>query len=348
MRQLLFDAGQLQTVIIVAACVLLALAVVYGLIKKFSRMSWLGWQTALLFAATFLVSFLPADNGVLAFCLAAGGLLGATAVLFLVGALLRKPFLALEQGGVGGRVFNRLLGALTSVFNLGVFVAVFGGLALAAMQSLGLQELDVIYTNPVWADFFGPRVLDLFFVFVFAGILRWGYRTGFLRMIVTLTVLALMLFAVFLAMYMTLQVPFLTQFASYIAGSIPMNEIAAGWIGFGIVSFIVAFVFMLVVILIAFLLNLLLRAVGKVHALVVFDGVLFALITCVVLFVCVISFNFGVSYLASGALTQSLPENMQGSMQAVETAMQAAEAFLTSSPLANIFYTFNPLRLFFS
>ena len=79
-EQLLFDAGQLKMIVIVAACVLVALAFLYGVIKKFSRMSWLGWQTTLLFAATLPLSFLPeTQNGTLLFCLAAGGLLAVTA-----------------------------------------------------------------------------------------------------------------------------------------------------------------------------------------------------------------------------------------------------------------------------
>ena len=96
-EQLLFDAGQLKMIVIVAACVLVALAFLYGVIKKFSRMSWLGWQTTLLFAATLPLGFLPeTQKGTLLFCLAAGGLLAVTALIFLIGAVLRTPFLALE------------------------------------------------------------------------------------------------------------------------------------------------------------------------------------------------------------------------------------------------------------
>ncbi len=180
---------------------------------------------------------------------------------------------------------------------------------------------------------------------MFALFLRWGYRTGFLRMIVTLTVLTLTLFAVFLSMYMTLQVPFLSSFAAQIAGAFPMNEIAAGWIGFGIVSFIVAFVFLLVIILIAFVLNLLLKAAGKSHAFVVFDGILFSLVTFVILFVCVIGVNFGVGFIASGAISEALPEQMAGVAEALTQSVGFYEKVVTSSPLSNIFYSYNPLLL---
>lgn len=344
--QFLFGAEQLQTIVIVAACVLAGLTFLYGILKKFSRMSWLGWQTALLFAATLPLQFLPeTQNGTLLFCLAAGGLLAATAVVFLIGALLRKPFLALEVGGGGGRAFNRILGGVTALFNLAVFCAVFGGLALLAAQPFHPDFLGAVYSNAVWTNFAAGHAFDLFFVYMFALFLRWGYRTGFLRVIVTLTVLALTIFAVFLAMYMTLQVPFLSSFAAQIAGTFQMNEIAAGWIGFGIVSFIVAFVFLLVIILIAFLLNLLLKAAGKSHAFGVFDGILFALITCAVLFVCVIGFNFGVSYAASGSFAQMLPEQMAGVADSMAEYFKQAEQIIASSPLSNIFYTFNPLRL---
>ncbi len=343
--QLLFDAGQLQTIVIVAACVLVALAFLYGVIKKFSRMSWLGWQTALLFAATLPLSFLPeTQNGTLLFCLAAGGLLAVTALVFLAGAVLRKPFLALEAGA-GGRALNRILGGVTGVFNIAVFAAIFGGLALVCAEPYNVEFLNIIYTHPVWTNFAAGHAFDLFFVFMFALFLRWGYRTGFLRMIVTLTVLTLTLFAVFLSMYMTLQVPFLSSFAAQIAGAFPMNEIAAGWIGFGIVSFIVAFVFLLVIILIAFVLNLLLKAAGKSHAFVVFDGILFSLVTFVILFVCVIGVNFGVGFIASGAISEALPEQMAGVAEALTQSVGFYEKVVTSSPLSNIFYSYNPLLL---
>lgn len=345
MTQLLADGGQLQTIVIIAACVLAVLAVVYGLIRKFSRMSWLGWQTILLFCATLPLGRIPETaNGTLVFCLTAGGLVAVIAVLFLFGALLRKPFLALEQGGTGGRVFNRLLGAVTSVVNLVVFVAVFAALALVSMSSMELEALSVIYEHPLWTDFFAGHAFDLFFVAAFATVLRWGYRTGFLRMIVTIVVIALTFFAVFLAMYMTLQVPFLSQLSAQIAGSINMNSIAAGWIGFGITSFIVAFVFLLVVLLLAFLLNLLLKACGKSHAFVVFDGLLFSLITCVIMLVCIAGFNFGVAYLAGGSLSQSVPEQMTSVVEQMATVFKNMEGVFTSSPLSNIFYYFNPLK----
>ena len=344
-EQLLFDAGQLKMIVIVAACVLVALAFLYGVIKKFSRMSWLGWQTTLLFAATLPLGFLPeTQKGTLLFCLAAGGLLAVTALIFLIGAVLRTPFLALESGA-GGRALNRILGGITGVFNIAVFAAIFGGLGLVCAQPYNVEFLNVIYTHPVWTNFAAGHAFDLFLVFTFALFLRWGYRTGFLRMIVTLTVLALTVAAVFLSMYMTLQVPFLSAFAAQIAGAFPMNEIAAGWIGFGIVSFIVAFVFLLVIILIAFILNLLLKAAGKSHAFVVFDGILFSLVTCVVLFVCMIGFNFGVGFVAGGSFAPSLPDQMAEVGSAVTQSFAAVERVLTSSPLSAIFYTCNPLLL---
>jgi len=234
---------------------------------------------------------------------------------------------------------------VTGVFNIAVFAAIFGGLALVCAEPYNVEFLNVIYTHPVWTNFAAGHAFDLFFVFMFALFLRWGYRTGFLRMIVTLTVLTLTLFAVFLSMYMTLQVPFLSSFAAQIAGAFPMNEIAAGWIGFGIVSFIVAFVFLLVIILIAFVLNLLLKAAGKSHAFVVFDGILFSLVTFVILFVCVIGVNFGVGFIASGAISEALPEQMAGVAEALTQSVGFYEKVVTSSPLSNIFYSYNPLLL---
>lgn len=355
MRALLLDSGSLVTIVVVALCVLVAVAFLYGVLRKFSRMSWLGWQTAVLFALSLLAGLVPKEggNGVVTFCLAAGALIGAIALVFFLGALLRKPFLALEVGGTGGRVFNRLVGGFTAVFNIAVFFAIFGGLALVIMQPFNIAALDVAYQNPLWTNFFGAHAFDLFFVFCFALVLRWGYRMGFLRVIVTITALGLTFLAVFLAMYMTLQVPFLAQFAQWMAGRFRMNSIAAGWIGFGIVSFITAFVLLLVVGLITFLLNLLLKLGGKSRVFGAFDGLLFALIACAVLLVVVCGFNFGVSYLITAAADGSLSniaggaEQLKPVIEAIAKVAQGFEDAIVSSPLSRIFYEFNPLALMF-
>lgn len=349
MNRLLFDGGQLKTIVIVAACVLVVLALVYGVIKKFSRMSWLGWQTALLFCATLpLSSIKDPSNGTLLFGLAAGGLLGVTAIVFIIGALVRKPFLAMEQGGGGARAFNRIAGGVTSVFNIVVFVAMFGGLALVIMQPFNLGALSAVYENPFWSGFYSVHAYDFFLVFLFAACLRYGYRTGFLRMIVTITMLALTIFSIFLSMYMTLQVPFLASLAGKIAGTMKINSIAAGWIGFAVTSFLVAFVFLIVIVIFSILLNMLLRVCGKSHAFVVLDGVLFALIMSVILLVFVVGFNFGVSYMIyaaeNGTIEEAVPQLGDVAAQMGEYFKYAENVFV-SSPLSNIFYTYNPLRL---
>ena len=323
-----------------------ALAFLYGVLRKFSRMSWLGYQTLIVFALTLILGSLPQDNGALLFSLALGFVVGGAAILFVAGILLRKPFLSMEKNGVGLAVVNRLLGGLGAVVNLAVVLAVIAALALVSLQGLGLEVLAPVYGSSFWADFFGVHALDLVLVFVFLSALQGGYRSGLMRMIVNIIIIALVFLSVFLSMYMVLQVPFLTDFAHAMGGSMAgsLGRIGGNWVGFVIASFIVSLVFLAVTIVIGILLNLFLKFLGKFRVTVIINGGLGFLINGALLIGILLGVSFGVAFLAGDGLVQAVPEDMHDFAAGIQSAMQGVEQFFTSSTLLNVLYTHNPLR----
>lgn len=130
-------------VLIVVFCVLAAGSFLYGVIRKFSRMSWAGWQIVLLFFASFLLTYLPADGDkTLLFALAAGGFLAVVALVLGLGALVRRAIRNHGKYGMGFNAFDRIFGGISALLDWVVFFAAFGvsalaGGALAEYESFG-------------------------------------------------------------------------------------------------------------------------------------------------------------------------------------------------------------------
>ena len=64
-------------------------AILYGIFRKASRVSWLGWQVFILFALTFLLDVISLPEGMESFWITAGVFLGALGLDLLLGGLIR-------------------------------------------------------------------------------------------------------------------------------------------------------------------------------------------------------------------------------------------------------------------
>lgn len=363
---LLDGSSMLPTILMIVGGALAFLALLYGFIKKFSRMSWLCWQVAAIFAATLLLKFVPETvTGITMFAVGAGGILAAIVIVFMFGALLRKPFLAMESGGGFARFFNRFLGAVTAILNFAVLALVFGGFALVMMQPFAntITALDVVYNNALWTGFFGAHALDLFLVFWLACIARCGYRVGFLRLIITILMLLITAAAFFGAILLTLNLGFLMSFSNTVAGWFPasMNPHVASVIGFAIVVLLVFLVLLIAVVLIGLLLNLILRQAQKSRIFRGIDGAIFGTLLFVLTIAFFCAFDFGIYTLvemcADGSLQSSITDlvsqfGVEGMGESVSSAIEGIADFIQpfadvfrSSPLSKIFFDYNPLRM---
>ena len=320
----------LAVIIGIAAGVVALAAFLYGIFRKFTRISWLSWQIIIVFAATLLIGVIPAPAAAWgSFAVGAGVLAGAGALVLAVGGIVRHAMLArMRPAPLFFRFMSRLLGALTAVLNLVVFLAALGLPVLAALPAFGVQlaPLDVLYQHPVWTNFLGTHALDLLVVAVCLIMMRAGYRIGLARSVWTVFTLALGVGALVLAVFMAIRVPFLASFAQ------------ANVLGTVIVAAICFAVMLVVIILITLLVNLLVRNLKGNPVLGVIDGALMAVVFTALFFVLACGLDLAVSYFAENAAGLPMGE-------AIAPVIGNLEAFFTSSPLAKTLYEGNPLLL---
>ena len=327
-------------------------ALVYGIFRRFTRVSWLSWQILIVFSATLLLGVvdLPA-TGWVCFAVVGGALFGVSALVLAVGGGARFGMLA-HAGSppVFIAVCNRLLGGITALLNAAVGIVCVAAPVLAALPFFGVQPavLAPLYENAAWQAFAG-RAFDLLLVAVCMLLVRAGYRIGLVRSLWTVLMLALALGAVVLSAFLALRVPFLRSFAGTIAGTFgQMNAAAAQVLGTVIVALICFAVFLVIIILIGLLVNLLVKKLRGPLVLGVIDGVLMAVVFGALFFVLVCGVNTGVWFLASGMLTDaaaSASESLLDVAEQVTRVGQTIRSFLTASPLSAILYTGNPLLL---
>ncbi len=326
----------------ICAGVLALAALLYGIFRKFTRVSWLSWQVLIVFAATLLAGVLPTPASQWGgFALAAGLLAVAGAVVLAVGGIVRHAMLArMRPAPLFFRVMSRILGGLTAVLNLAVFVVVLGAPVLVALPLFGVQPapLSVLYESAVWTGFLGKYAMDLLTVAFCLVLIRAGYRIGLARSVWTVFTMALGVGALVLAVFMAVRVPFLADFAAVIAGGMPSLGAGAPLLGTVIVAAICFAVLLVVIILITLLVNLLVRKLKGSLVLGVVDGVLMAVVFAALCFLIIAGFDFAVSYLVqSGA---GLPFG-----ETLVSVFGKIESLVTSSPLASMLYRFNPIAL---
>lgn len=332
------------TIAIVALSVIAFFSLLYGVFKKFSRMSWAGWQLLLIFAATLLCGLIPETaNKTLAFALTVGGFLLVAAAVLGSGALIRRAMRNYAgKPPLAARVFDRILGALTALVDWILFFAVAGGFALAIVfycVPSAAEQIAFVYENPLWTGFGAKYALDLALIFFLLFAVKGGYRVGFVKSLWTVLAVALTVVAFAGSLYLATHVSFLVALAQKISAACSnLNSIVANVIGYGVTALVCFIVFFVVLVLFFILVNYAVRGLNKFTAFNVFDGILLSIVFFAVAAAVVCGLDYGVRMIAadaSGAL---------GSFG--ETAAEAGrriEALFTSSPLSAIFYECNPI-----
>ena len=168
--------------IVVGVCALALILFLYGVFRRFSRCSWLSWQILILFAATFLLRFLPAsDSAAVNAALAPIVLFAAVALVLAIGGWTRHGLLAYaKRPPAFFRFTNRFLGGVTTVLNFVTFFVVIGAPVLVALPLFGVNfaALDPLYASAIWTNYVAPHALDLVVIAVCVLMVRCGYRVG--------------------------------------------------------------------------------------------------------------------------------------------------------------------------
>ncbi len=344
---MLEDSSLLIIILLSVGGGLALFGLIYGAIRKFTHLTWIGWQLLLAFGLDIAVSYLPLDGQNIAVTLLLFA--AVVAIPLIIEYFLRKALVndRLTKQGTGEKVCDHLFGALTAVIGIVMFFVTLGGLGLGiAGEFMGSPVIE----HPVW-DFVSGYVLDFFLIALFMVVMRAGCRLGVLKLLYFILII-LLVFGSFFG--------FLLLF-SQVRGGIAFSVWIGGWFGFegtlaAIVGCAVATLFfsLLAFILIMLLSKLIDRSIQKVNshkAIELVDGLLLGVVYTAVFLIVLLGVYGLIGALASGNLLAGIVESLGPDIgesvgdigaQVAEVAQKLA-AFAQSSPLSRGIYIGNPL-----
>lgn len=336
---------------ITAGAVVLVLAALYGVFRRFSRVTWIGWQIPLIFALAMAIpplfgaeegsALIVIANPSVLFGVQLGVFALIVALVLGVSAWLRyfmhrnhtKPKGALM-------VCDRIFGAVEALLSVLVLIVVLLSVALAVNAQFGFLKADLpaeLFANPV-VSFLTGHAADLLLVSLFLLFMRAGYRLGLLKSLCYILLVFLSFLGVVGCYLLATQVGFGISFSNWIGGLIFKD--AAGMAS-AVGSLIVTGIFFAVVFVglmfLARLLNWCIHKATSVKAVGVIDGVLISLLFTAVFAVLVVAVNFAVYAVCNEAFDLSM---LGDAAESVLQSFRAIEGYITSSPLSQAFYGF--------
>ena len=339
-------SGSATTAIIVICAVIFGISVfLYGFFRKFSQMGWLPWQIPLMFLMVLFTDLIPDTLGDgLRFTLAVGIFLLGAAVVLGVGAIVRHAMHARLRPASGAlRAIDRVLGGITALLGLLLFVVALGGGVLAVCYYCATEFMSVVYDLPIWQNLCS-HAFDFFIVAVFTCTIQAGYRVGLGRTILTVLMLAATVGALALAVYLTVGVSFFRSFAALFARAIPGNAVVARLVGMAISILILFIVIFTVLATLGFFLHKLVRRCRYTGVLGVIDGVLCALLFFAFMLVLACGVNAFVYWAGSGGLRAAVGDNeaVADLIGEIESAMRRVVTLFRHSYFADVLYLCNP------
>ncbi len=338
-------AVQPMVIVYIALGVVGLFLLLYGFLRRFSKMSWWGYEVFALFGLTYILKLIsPNAPKMLAFWLVVAAFLVATGIIVGIGALVRKGFRSREEQGKGNwltRLLDGLLGIITAVVNfVAIVLVVVGPLALVLSYTpvlpnvfAALKGFTLEGFHP-W-DFVRFHAIDFLMISVFIGVIKGGYKMGLLRSVWTILMIVLGLGAVVGAVLLSIKMPGVCELSKTLSNLFlaKMPPLFANIIGYGIVAVGIFIIFVIVLVLVNMLVDLGLRGVDSVGVLRFLDG----LVVCIIFFVVAVAvvnlFDWAVMVAATG--------KWSGIVQDVVTNKFPFAEVIQLSPLSKFFYEFN-------
>lgn len=362
-------AGEMDPILVGVSAgvagVLLLVALIYGIVRKFTRLTWIGWQVFALFGLVllldFCLSFLPEGlEQWVYFVIWAGGFTACTMLVLGVGGLVRWAiFRRTKKAALFWRVLDRILGPITAILTIVALLLVLGGAAVSVLdEALGLGTYVSALPAPVSAlyAFFLGHGYDIFLCGMYLIVMRAGYRLGLLKSIFYITMFALTTVSVAGAVFLAVRVDFGIRFSLWLGSLFPLHEAAGATIGYGIVSLLFFLVFFTISMLIGKFLNFLIVKINSVRVIGFIDGLLVSILFSAIFIGCICGVNY-VAFLAEEGylgemlshLFSSLPEQIQGISSAIYSVLDQISYYIVlivrSAPLGRNLYESNPLAL---
>lgn len=321
---------------------LLLICAIYGLVRKFTRLTWIGWELLIAFALDLA---LPKGMN---FALSAF-LLVLFSALPLVGEyFLRRVLVTKRTEPLHGaaNAFDHIGGMFTAIVGFLSFFLAVGGLVLSA---LGAFMPDAAFMASVPA-FVLDHALDFFLISVCLVTMRAGCRLGVLKGLNFLLTFLLVFGAFFGCLLLFSQVGWGRNFSTSVGGWFGMHGSLATIVGCGTLTLFFTLILFIGIMFLSRFIDGSIRKANSHMAVAIPDAlILGALFTVVFILVLVgIQAVFGV--MAKGellaGLVSNLPEEIGGSIGEVSDTFaqfgQKLAAFAQSSPISCGLYLGNP------
>lgn len=352
---------QLTTPIIILIVALGALAVasvIYGLVRKFSRMGWAAWQLLFAWCLTMPLKLLPETMAPAARAvLTLGGFLIAVIGTLALGGLIRLAMLKKRKPAHGVfRFFDRILGLITAFLDYFMIAVVPAMLALSFIYYAitPLEALQPLFEMGLWKNFIGKFGLDLVLVAVFFFAMRCGWRVGFARTFVIFLMFALSLGVVALSVYLAVAVPPLAALAQKIGGAIRgIDGGIAAVIGYGTVFLGCFLVLFILECILGYFIVKLIRHIRFHYFWGFLDGLLGLILALAIATVCTFVFYAVCAMLSDGAIYDQILQFLhnlgieqfggaviEGAIETIVQYTQGLKTWLASSPVSAGFLLF--------
>ncbi len=340
-------AGEIQPWVYAVAAVLGLALVLYGFFRRFSRMGWWGYQIALIFACIYVFGLMPLPSDpLMRFIAVAVAAFVISGVIIGFGAIIRTVVTKPRRKRPGAfvlRLFDGLLGVITAVVNLVVFVVAIGAPVVLGLDyaGVGVDLFAMVKAIPgVWGviELFG---LDFLIIALLVVAIKGGYRLGLLRTVWTVIMLLLGVAAFAGSIVASFMLPGIKDISAGIATGLSgtMDAFVAQIVGCAIVSLVCFLVCVLILVLLNLLVGLGVREVKQNRVLRVIDGVIISAVFYVLMLAIICGVNLLFAHILSGNLGEWAYDFFTQSFDFM--------GFVTTSPLSKFLYKFNVFRLFF-
>lgn len=340
----------------VIAVVVGVVAVIYGLLRKFSRQTWIGWQAVIITAALPFFRYFTspeggADGKTYAIQMLAG-LFVLVSVVLIVGRIVR---LANEKRKIAGKkngflsFCDSILGVVTFALNLVAFALAVGGFALLVVNNfsgdLGMQlneMLAPVYTFAVgdfvvW-EFAKNYILDFSTVYFLLFLIKGAYRLGLIKGIWTILSVAAGIAAFVGSFYMSFNVGFMVDWVNGLTERFAhLGEFLAKAAALGAVAGGTFLVLLILLLIVNLLLGKMFRRMDDCRPVRFIDGAILTVLAFALFMAVHLAFLYGVSYI----LTVEFGEPVVSYLDMIDL-----EGIFTSSFFNGTLYKYNLLAFF--
>ncbi len=338
-------------IILIALGGIALISAVYGALRRFSRITWIGWQILIAFGIVFAFGQIDLD-GTGGFVLSLVGFTVAAVVPLVLEYIGRKLLVTnrILAPRTGEMVFDRIFGAVTAILATLSFFLVLGGFGLALTETvMGETLIDI----SVWTDFFKNYALDLFTVALYLIVIRAGCRLGILNALRVLLVAILLVGGFFGSFLLATRVGFGVSFSHWIGGLFSgLPRMLGAMIGAVIATFLFTLVCFAVIMVLNKLMDMGIRKLRGVTAVSIVDSLLTGLLFAALFIAVAVGLYTGYSALSGldlGAMLSDLlgslgvDADLGGVEDLVKNITDSLVEFVRSAPLSRIIYDANPL-----